>query len=145
MKKICKGCGRNRKLGKFATDSHKKDGKRIYCRDCISILNKRYRTSPIGRIKHQKSVDDWKKKNKTAIKEYNKKYYKKNINIILYNKRAREDTESVVIVEKLKNRAKAQTNKCIQAKKCNKFEITINPKRRLEKNPIKFRGLNKCH
>lgn len=136
MKKICKGCGRNRKIGKFDRDSIKKDGKRIYCRDCISILNRRYRTSPIGRIRHKKSVDNWKKKNKIAIREYNKAYYQKNKNIILYNKRAREDTESVVIVEKLENRAKVQANKCIQANKCNKFEITINPKRRLEANPI---------
>jgi hypothetical protein len=136
VKKICKGCGRNRKIGKFARDSQKKDGKRIYCRDCISILNKRYRTSPIGRIKHKKSVDNWKKKNKIAIKKYNKAYYQKKKNIILYNKRAREDTESVVIVEKLDSRAKGQAKKSIQANKCNKFEITINPKRRLETNPI---------
>lgn len=130
MKKICKGCGRNRKIGKFAKDSHKKDGKRIYCRDCISILNKRYRTSPIGRIKHKKSVDKWKKKNKIATKEYNKAYYQKNKNIILYNKRAREGTESVIIVEKFENRAKVQANKC------DRFDITINPKRRSETNPI---------
>jgi hypothetical protein len=135
VKKICKGCGRNRKIGKFARDSRRKDGKRIYCRDCISILNKRYRTSPIGRIKHKQSVDNWRKKNKIAIKEYNKAYYQKNKNIILYNKRAREDTESVVIVEKLDNRTRGKANKSIQSKKCNKFKITINPKRRLETNP----------
>ena len=84
----------------------------------------------MGRIKHKQSVDNWKKKNKIAIKEYNKAYYQKNKNIILYNKRAREDTESVVIVEKLGNRAKVQANKC------DRFDITINPKRRLETNPI---------
>ena len=135
-KKICKGCGRNRKIGKFSKDSHKKDGKRIYCRDCISILNKRYRTSPIGRIKHKKSVDNWKKKNKAAIREYNKAYYQKNKNIILYNKKAREETECVLIVEKIGNKAQVQTNKCIKANKCDRFDITINPKRRLERNPI---------
>ena len=136
MKKICKGCGRNRKIGKFARDSHKKDGKRIYCRDCISILNKRYRTSPIGRIKHKKSVENWKKKNKIAIKDYNKAYYKKKRHIILYNKRAREETECVLIVEKIGNKAQVQTNKCIKANKSDRFDITINPKRKLETNPV---------
>ena len=91
MKKFCKGCGRNRKIGKYSKDSYRKDGKRIYCRDCISIINKRYRLSPIGRIKHKKSVDTWKKNNKLAIKGYNRKYYRKKKHIILYNKRARED------------------------------------------------------
>jgi hypothetical protein len=129
VKKICKRCGRNRKIGKFARDSNKKDGKRIYCRDCISILNKRYRTSPIGRIKHKKSVDRWRKKNKMAIKEYNKAYYRKKKHIILYNKRAREDTESVLIVGKFEDKAKAQ------AIKSNRFDITINPKRKFETNP----------
>ena len=104
MKKICKGCGRNRRIGRFARDSHKKDGKRIYCRDCISILNKRYRNSPIGRINHKKSVDTWKKNNKTAIREYNKSYYIKKRHIILYNKKAREETESVY-----KRRRKCET------------------------------------
>jgi len=131
VKKICKGCGRNRKIGKFARDSNKKDGKRIYCRDCISILNKRYRTSPIGRIKHKKSVDNWKKKNKKAIKEYNKAYYRKKKHIILYNKRAREDTECVLIVGKFEDTSK------VHAIKSNKFDITINPKRKFEKN-LKF-------
>jgi hypothetical protein len=129
VKKICKRCGRNRKIGKFARDSNKKDGKRIYCRDCISILNKRYRSAPIGRIKHKKSVENWKKKNKMAIKEYNKCYYKKNKHIILYNKRAREDTECILIVGKFEDKAK------VKAIKYNRFDITINPKRKSESNP----------
>ena len=130
MKKICKGCGRNRKIGKFARDSHKKDGKRIYCRDCISILNKRYRTSPIGRIKHKKSVDNWKKKNKMAIKEYNKAYYRKKKHIILYNKKAREETESVLIFDNLENKLRSHPNKI------NRIHITINPKRKFESKTI---------
>ena len=130
MKKVCKGCGRNRKIGKFGRDSKTIDGKRIYCKDCISILNRRYRTSPIGRIKHQKSVDNWKKKNKLAIKEYNKDYYRKKRHIILYNKRAREETESMLILDNFEKEPKLHSNKY------NRVHITINPKRKLETNPI---------
>ena len=130
MKKICKGCGRNRRIGRFARDSHKKDGKRIYCRDCISILNKRYRTSPIGRIRHKQCVDTWKKNNKTAIKEYNKSYYIKKRHIILYNKKAREETESVLIFDNFEKEPKLHSNKI------NRVHITINPKRKWEANPI---------
>ena len=124
MKKICKGCNRNRRIGKFAKDSYRKDGKRIYCRDCVSIINKRYRLSPIGRFYHKKSIDTWKKKNKFAIKEYNRKYYRKKKHIILYNKRAREETESVLIFDELvmKNFVNPKTYK--------KKLITINPKRK---------------
>ena len=124
MKKICKGCGRNRKIGKFSKDSYRKDRKRIYCRDCISIINKRYRLSPIGRFYHRKSIDTWKKKNKAAIREYNKAYYLKKRHIILYNKKAKKETESVLIFDDFirKNFVNPKTYK--------KNLITINPKRK---------------
>ena len=130
MKKICKGCGRNRKIGKFGRDSKTIDGKRIYCRDCISILNKRYRISPIGRIKHKKSVDNWREKNKQKIRRYNKRYYRKKKHIILYNKRAREETESVLILDNFENEPKLHSNKY------NRVHITINPKRKFESKTI---------
>ena len=124
MKKICVGCYRNRKIGKFAKDLSRKDNKRIYCRDCVRIINKRYRSSFIGRYHHKKSVDTWKKKNKSAIREYNKAYYLKKRHIILYNKKAREETESVMIFDDLvmKNFVKPKTY--------NRKIITINPKRK---------------
>ena len=130
MKKICKGCGRNRKIGKYSKDLYRKDGKRIYCRDCISIINKRYRLSPIGRIKHKKSVDTWKKNNKLSIKGYNRKYYRRKKHIILYNKRAREETESILIVDNFDVRP-------FYLPKTKKKEIKlieINPKRKFTMN-----------
>jgi len=133
-KKICKGCGRNRKIGKFSKDSYKKDGKRIYCRDCISILNRRYRTSPIGRIKHKKSVDNWKKKNKAAIRKYNQEYYRKNKHIILYNKRAREETECVLIVEKFESDSIMRPKNSKRKYRNDGISITINPKPKLVSN-----------
>jgi hypothetical protein len=128
MKKICIGCGRNRRIGKFAMDSNRPDGKRIYCRDCISIINKKYRTSPIGRIKHKKSVDNWKKNNKLAIRKYNKEYYRKKKHIILYNKRAKADTIPMLPVEQCQHRP------IVAPDRHNRVHITINPRRRLESN-----------
>ena len=101
MKKICKGCGRNRKIGKFGKDSSRTDEKRIYCRDCISFINKRYRTSPVGRVKHKNCVETWKKRNKAEIREYNKAYYLKKRHIILYNKKAKKETERILILDEL--------------------------------------------
>ena len=138
VKKICKGCGRNRKIGKFGRDSKTIDGKRIYCRDCISILNRRYRTSPFGRIKHQKSVDNWKKRNKLAIKEYNKAYYRKKRHIILYNKRAREETECVLIVEKFESDPIIRHHDCKRRNRNNEVTITIDPKPKSESNRIQI-------
>ena len=128
MKKICKGCGRNRRIGKFAKDSYRKDGKRIYCRGCISIINKRYRSSLIGRLHYKKCVDTWKKKNKAAIREYNKAYYLKKRHIILYNKKAKKETESVLIFDKL------DKIPFYLPKTCNRKIIRINPKRKSDSN-----------
>ena len=125
MKKICKWCGRNRKIGKFGKDSNRADGKRIYCRDCISFINKTYRNTPVGKIKHKKSVDTWKKNNKSAIKEYNKAYYRRKKYIILYNKRAREDTIPMLPVEPFQQKPIVATGKH------DRVHIIINPRRRL--------------
>ena len=124
MKKICSGCGRNRRIGKFARDSYRPDGKRIYCRDCISILNRRYRNSPMGRINHKKSVEKWRRTHKTAIKKYNQEYYRKNRRIILYNKMAREDTIPMLPIESYEHDPLMPTDKH------GRVHITINPKRR---------------
>ena len=90
----------------------------------IRIINKRYRSSLIGRCHHKKSVDTWKKKNKAVIREYNKAYYLKKKHIILYNKKAREETECVMIFDDvvMKNFVKPKTY--------NRKIITINPKRK---------------
>jgi len=128
MKKICVGCMRNRKFGKFARDKNRPDGKRIYCRDCISVLNRRYRNSPIGRIKHQRSVDNWKKKNKDAIREYNKAYYIRKRDIILYNRKCRLETIPMLPEEPCWHSPDMAPHKH------NEVVITINPKRRSEFN-----------
>lgn len=119
MKKICKKCGRFRKIGKFGKDSQKADGKRIYCRDCIREYNKRTKNNK------KKYIKRWKNKNKDIIKEYNKNYYIKNKQRILYNKRAREDTENILISESSKKHKQVKINKDRQV-----CIITIDPKRK---------------
>lgn len=124
MKKICTGCKRNRKIGKFAKDLSRKDGKRIYCRDCIREINRKYRLTPMGRIKYRKSVYKWKRNNRSAIGVYNKAYYKRKKHIILYNKKARLETESIMIVDKFDDRP------LYCNKPPNRQVIEINPKRK---------------
>lgn len=118
MKKICKKCGRNRRIGKFGKDSKTKDGKRIYCKDCVKEYNLAYINTYDGNIKHKKTVKKWKVENKEAISIYNNKYYRKNRDRIMYNKKAREETESILIPDK----------EIIENKKEN--IIVINPKRK---------------
>ena len=124
MKKICLSCGRNRKIGKFGKLSRYPDGKNPYCRDCMRDKRNNYACSPVGRIKTQKAINKWKKKNKKQIKEYNKEYYIKNKERILYNKRAREETECVLITEDLEKTTKQKINKG------RKLCIVIDPKRK---------------
>jgi len=123
-KKKCKCCGRRRKIGKFGKLSSSPDGKNPYCKDCMREYRKRYRESPNGKEVHQKCVDLWKKNNKNAISEYNKEYYKKKKDIIAYNKRAKRDTECILIFDEQEKPTKKKINKgrnlCIE----------INPKRK---------------
>ena len=123
MKKICIGCDRNRPIGKFGKQTRMPDGKNPYCRDCMKLYNKRYRQSHRGIISQQKSDLKYKKNNKDKISEYNKQYYIKNRNRILYNKKCRETTECVMIFdEKPKKPVKKKINKG--------SIIVINPKRK---------------
>ena len=124
MKKICSRCGRKRRIGRFSRDNSRSDGKRIYCRECISEININYRNSPIGRIRHKISVNTWKKNNKAAIREYNRAYYLRKRHIILYNKRCREKTQSVCILDRFENRLNNNP------KKASQVVITINPQRK---------------
>ena len=78
--------------------------------------------SPIGRIKHKKTVDAWKRKNKSEISEYNKRYYIRKRHIILYNKKARLETESILIVDNFDERP------IYCNKSPNRQVIEINPK-----------------
>ena len=60
---------------------------------------------------YKKSIDTWKKNNKDKIKKYNQEYYKRKKHIILYNKKAREETESILISETPKKTSKPKINK----------------------------------
>jgi hypothetical protein len=124
MKKVCSRCGRKRRIGRFARDRSRVDGKRIYCRECISVINRNYRNSIIGRVRHKISVDTWKKHNKAAIREYNAAYYLRKRQIILYNKRCRETTEDICRIDGLDNKPK------FRPKMDGRAIITINPQKR---------------
>jgi len=120
MKKVCKKCERNRKLGKFGKLTASSDGKNPYCRDCMRDFVKRYKNT-LGRNKQRKWEEQYKKKNKKAIREYNKRYYIENKTRILYNKRARS-TISTEIPEKSD---KLNINKGREI-----YRIKIDPKRK---------------
>lgn len=93
MKKVCQCCGRNRKIGKFGKRSDNPDGKNIYCRDCMRDKRTKYFCTPVGSSAKQKTIQEWKCKNKKRVSEYNKEYYQRNKDRILYNKRARKTIE----------------------------------------------------
>jgi hypothetical protein len=78
----------------------------------------------MGRIMHRKCVEKWKANNKAAIREYNKAYYLRNRHIILYNKRCREETESVCILDEFESKPE------FQPKKDSGTIISINPQRK---------------
>lgn len=126
MKKICKGCGRNRKIGKFGQQSRRPDGKNLYCKDCMRLYNKRYKQSSKGSSIQKNCVLKYKKKNKDSIKEYNRQYYIKNKERILYNKKCRETTECVMIFDE--KPVKPNVEKINKSRKLD--TIIINPKRK---------------
>ena len=119
MKKICKCCGRNRRIGKFGKLSASSDGKNPYCRDCMRKYTTSHKNSPKGKFIQKQAVKKYEKKN--SRKEYFKEYYIKNKERILYNKKCREETECILITENPKKTVKPKINKG--------REICINPKR----------------
>ena len=119
MKKKCLCCGRNRRIGKFGRRSRYSDGKNPYCRDCMRDKRNNYVNKPIGRRKLKEAKEKWRNNNKNHISNYNKKYYKKNKERIMYNIKSKKNTESIMVFE--------------DEKKINKSReisiITIDPKR----------------
>lgn len=125
MKKICKKCGRNRKIGKFGKLTAKPDGKNIYCRDCMrEFTNNNYKYTIKGKLIKRKSAKKYKRRNKEYIKEYNRQYYLKNKNRILYKIKAKKCTESILIIENKEKSKKKKINKT------NGYTVVINPKRK---------------
>lgn len=131
MKKVCIGCGRNRRIGKFGQQSRMPDGKNPYCRDCMRAYNKNYRDSIRGRAKLNKAKKKYRRKNKGRISDYNRLYYQRKKHIILYNKKCREDTECVMIFDEKNsdNGRKKKKNKINSSGKKYKI-IKIDPKRK---------------
>lgn len=121
MKKICQGCGRNRKIGKFGKSSKYFDSKNVYCRECMGKFTKGWKHSPNGIVSNKNYNKKWRRKNKERIKEYNKEYYKSNKDRILYNNRAKQ----TLITENSKNNGKLKINKSRLV-----YSIEIDPKRK---------------
>lgn len=112
MKKLCKKCGRKRKIGKFGKLSASPDGKNPYCRDCMNSFRNAYKMTPSGRLKQKNSAIKWRKLNKNKISDYNRKYY---------------DRNKERLKEKVKKSREDKALKKINKIKISK-EIVINPK-----------------
>lgn len=123
VKKVCKRCGRNRKIGKFGVLSSKPDSKNIYCRDCMKEIRSKYNGTIKGTLLNKQCIDNWKRNNKDEIKEYNKQYYLKNKSRILYNKKCLENKKENLLIERCTTQKKINKDR----KEC---EIVINPKRK---------------
>ena len=108
MKKICKCCGRNRKIGKFGRLSANPDGKNIYCRECMRKFTNGYKCTPRGRQKQHIASKKWRKNNKDVVNEYNRK-----------------NTECILITEDSKKSNNFKINKGSAV-----CSIEINPKRK---------------
>lgn len=122
MKKVCPSCKRNRRIGKFAKNSSKPDGKQVYCRECQKKYVDSYQGTFKGLKKKRKANKNWKEKNKEHTKEYNKKYYAKYKERII----SRRNTISSRIVE---NTGIKKINK---SRKVRYRDVVIDPKPRRE-------------
>ena len=120
MKKICPGCNRNRRIGRFARNTSMQDNKQIYCRECQKKFVDSYQNTFKGYKKKLKANSAWKKNNKEHVSDYNKKYYQKYKERIM----SRRNTESSRIVE---NTGQEKINK---SRKVRYKDIVIDPKPR---------------
>ena len=104
------------------------DGKNPYCRDCMRLFNKKYKNSPKGSSIQKACVEKYKSKNKDKIKEYNRQYYLKNKQRILYNKKCRETTECLMIFDDPQQ--KHDIKKINKSREVYKIVIDPKPKRK---------------
>jgi len=125
MKKICPGCGRNRRLGKYYNNSYQPDGKQIHCKDCQKKRNAAARRTEHYRILKRKRDKDWKKKNKELVKESNRRYYLKHKDRIM----SRRNTESIIIIE---NPDQEKINTSRYSRKKYDGDIVLNPQRKTD-------------
>lgn len=71
--KICTRCKQEQPLTEFYKDKRLKKGRISACRTCINTYKKNYYRSEKG----QKTVQDYKEKNRERISQYNKTYLRK--------------------------------------------------------------------
>jgi hypothetical protein len=137
-KLICLKCGKLRRVGKFGNLSknipsiNERNGKNLYCRDCMSIYRKVYaKQNPKGVKRTKMAKKKYNRRNKRKISDYNKNYYQENKNRIMYNLKCKKDTECVMIFDddlvKVKEE-KINKNRKINTKKYKNIEI--NPQRK---------------
>ncbi len=125
MKKICKCCGRNRRIGKFGTISKNPDGKNIYCRECMRKIRNGYACTIIGKRKTKEAKKRWEERNKNKRKRINREYYLRNREQILFQTMSRRSTECILITENSQKTGKQKINKTRSV-----CEIEINPQRK---------------
>ena len=99
MKKVCRCCGRNRKIGKFGKYSRSSDGKNYYCRNCMMDMRNGYACTPKGRKKQKEAEKKYSNNNKDKISKRKKLYYQKNKERILFRLLSKRKTECILITE----------------------------------------------
>lgn len=125
MKKVCPGCGRNRRLRKYHNNSYQPDGKQIQCKDCQKARNSRASKTPHYKELKRDRDKNWKKNNRDSVKEYNRRYYIKHKERII----SRRNTESILIIE---NPDQKKINTSSNRMKIIKDDIVINPQRKTD-------------
>lgn len=90
--KRCSCCGEEKPLYMFSNNKAKKDGKEIYCKECVKIKHKKHYQENKEIIKNK--VKKYCNENQEKLKEIKKNYYEKNIKEIkIKNKKYRDENK----------------------------------------------------
>lgn len=73
--KECRKCCELKNLDEFGTDKKAKDGKKRFCKSCISILNKNNYSKK--REKKISQILEWQEENADKVREYKRNYARK--------------------------------------------------------------------
>lgn len=79
--KVCTKCKKEKLLCEFNKSSRIKDGHKSQCKQCVSIINKKYRENPIVKENDKRRQAEWVKNNDDR-KKYVKSYQKANVDKI---------------------------------------------------------------
>lgn len=122
--KMCQRCLEEKNIEYFSKDKSKKDGLCSYCKNCKSLMDKKYRSDPNIKKKVNEASKKWRKENperyKNNLKDWRSKNFNKKWSL---DKKSHLWTHYRMTIEDYQNMLDKQSGVCFICKKYAKLYV----------------------